>query len=131
MIDLSNTNRAKCRMRCYYTINTTQTNVIVHSNKISGIFYARFINTQQTTQERYGNGFMSSNTYVSIETFDDLDNLVNLKSGGIACIIKIPATQKEYVINDIQVQYENDSLELSNIKNAKKRTVLNLNEIRR
>ena len=60
-----------------------------------------------------------------------LENLINLKSSGVACKIKIPSMNKEYIINDVQVQYDNDSLELSNIRTSKKRTVLNLNEIRR
>lgn len=131
MIDLSNTNRSKCRIRCYYTINIEQTHTIVHGNKLSGVFYARFVNSQQTAEERYGNGFLSTNTFITIETFDNLENLINLKSSGVACKIKIPSMNKEYIINDVQVRYDNDSLELSNIRTSKKRTVLNLNEIRR
>lgn len=128
MLDILNTNRSKCRMLCYYMLNETQTNKVVHSSKLSGCFYARFVNFEQTVKSNYGSGFMSSNTYITIETYDNLDNLINLKSNGILCKIKIPSVNKEYIIDDIQIQYDNESIELGNIRYAKKRTILRLNE---
>ena len=56
--------------------------------------------------------------------------IVDNFNGGINYKITIPSFNKSYLINNTQVVYDNDNLELQNENNAKRTTILALSEIR-
>ena len=115
MIDLFNTNRSLYRIVCFYNIETLQDENVEHTAKLSGKFYARLLTPIQATSDVLGSSFYVNNKYLTIETCDNISEIVDNKS---------------YLINNTQVVYDNDNLELQNENNAKRTTILALSEIR-
>lgn len=130
MIDLFNTNRSLYRIVCFYNIETLQDENVEHTAKLSGKFYARLLTPIQSTSDVLGSSFYVNNKYLTIETCDNIKEIVDNFNGGINYKITIPSFNKSYLINNTQVVYDNDNLELQNENNAKRTTILALSEIR-
>ena len=130
MIDLFNTNRSLYRIVCFYNIETLQDENVKHTAKLSGKFYARLLTPIQATSDVLGSSFYVNNKYLTIETCDNISDIVDNFNGGINYKITIPSFNKSYLINNTQIVYDNDNLELQNENNAKRTTILALSEIR-
>ena len=130
MIDLFNTNRSLYRIVCFYNIDTIQDENVEHTAKQSGKFYARLLTPIQSTSDVLGSSFYVNNKYLTIETCDNISEIVDNFNGGINYKITIPSFNKSYLINNTQVVYDNDNLELQKENNAKRTTILALSEIR-
>ena len=103
---------------------------VKHTAKQSGKFYARLLTPVQATSDVLGSSFYVNNKYLTIETCDNIKEIVDNFNGGINYKITIPSFNKSYLINNTQVVYDNDNLELQNENNAKRTTILALSEIR-
>ena len=130
MIDLFNTNRSLYRIVCFYNEETLQDENVKHTAKQSGKFYARLLTPIQSTSDVLGSSFYVNNKYLTIETCDNISDIVDNFNGGINYKITIPSFNKSYLINNTQVVYDNDNLELQKENNAKRTTILALSEIK-
>lgn len=130
MIDLFNTNRSAYRIACYFELVDDNNENIIRSSKTKGKFFARIITPIQASSNVVGSGFYVNNKFITIETCDNIREIVENFNGGITYKIIIPNLGKSYLITDTQVIYDDDNLEMQNEKNAKRNTIISLSEIR-
>ena len=130
MIDLFNTNRSLYRIVCFYNQETLQDENVERTAKLSAKFYARLLTPIQAASDVLGSSFYVNNKYLTIETCDNISEIVDNFNGGINYKITIPSFNKSYIINNTQVVYDNDNLELQKENNAKRTTIIALSEIK-